>query len=86
MKDEDPFPLALVRFFVTGRRRRIRVFLRISFFGGIYPDLPGFGRIFSDLSGFLSSFSGLNPAFFAAFRGSLRCWRCIGSAVEPVRD
>jgi hypothetical protein len=35
MKEEDPFSLALVRFFVTGRRRQIRVFFEFSFFGPI---------------------------------------------------
>ena len=73
-----------MRFFVTGRCRRIRVFFDFSFFGRFYPDLAGFGRIFPDLSGFLASFSGLNPAFFAAFRSGFRCRRCMASAVGPV--
>jgi hypothetical protein len=35
MKDEEPFPLALVRFFVFGRLSLVPGIFRISFFGPI---------------------------------------------------
>ena len=70
MKDEDPFPLTLVRFFVTGRCRRIRVFFDFSFFGRFYPDLAGFGRIWPDFSGFVRVFRfvfQVDSGFFGGF-------------------
>jgi hypothetical protein len=62
MKDEDPLPLAFVRFFVTGRCRRIRVFFEFSFESEFFASGEQ-GQGFLETPGFrLLPFRGDDPA------------------------